>query len=59
MKYRIRFHGCPKGRLNTAVKDVVTRVVEADSREAAQLKAYETHEHLPGGAEAVSVEELP
>ncbi len=27
MKYRIRFSGCPKGRLNTAVKDVVTKVV--------------------------------
>ncbi len=58
MKYRIRFQGCPIGRLNTAVKDVVTRVVEADSPEAAQLKAYDTHEHIRGGAESVSVEAL-
>lgn len=58
MKYRIRFEGCPIGRLNTAIKDIATRVVEADSPEAAQLKAYDTHEHIPGGAESVSVQEV-
>lgn len=46
MKYIIRFYGCPAGRLNTAMKEWVTKVVEAENEEAAALKAYDTHDHL-------------
>ncbi len=56
MKYRIRFTGCPKGRLNTAMKDVVTKIVEADTVEEARLKAYDIHEHIVGGLDGVSVD---
>lgn len=45
-KYTIHFRGCPIGRLNTAWKDNVSRLVEADTPEEARLKAYETHEHI-------------
>lgn len=53
MKYVLRFYGVPKGSLNATVVVRVERVVEAETIEAARLKAYETHEHIPGGAENV------
>lgn len=62
MKYIIRFYACPRGRLNTAMKEWYTKVVEADDVEAAALKAYDTHDHLIPSlttvTKAVSADEL-
>jgi hypothetical protein len=46
MKYIVKFYGCPKGRLNTAMKERVAKLVEAESVEDAELKPYDTHDHL-------------
>jgi hypothetical protein len=53
--YEIRFRGCPLGRLTTYLKEDVVLVVEAESVEAAQLRAYDTHEHIVGGVSATEV----
>ena len=58
MKYKITFVGCPTGQLYTAIKERVTRIVEAANEKEAALLAYETHEHIIGGADGVRVEAL-
>lgn len=57
-RYRIVFYGCKIGQLNTAAKDRVEREVEAPDPAAAALAAYDTHEHIIGGADGVKVEEI-
>jgi len=57
MKYRIEYSGTPAGGLNAAFKVNVSRIVEAPDPEAAQLMAYDTHEHI-GGSDAVKVTEV-
>lgn len=56
-RFRIVFRGCPKGRLNTAMKERVVRVVEAEDEKAAAWKAYDTHEHIWNGVDGVRVTE--
>lgn len=43
--YRIRFSGIPIGRLSH-VGETVTREVEAVDAKSAELRAYDTHEHI-------------
>lgn len=45
-RYRIEFYGCVIGQLNTAAKDRVSRVVEAETEEGARMCAYDKHEHI-------------
>ena len=52
MRYRIRFYGTPVSwipeREIPIRKSYCSRVVEAESVEAARLDAYRTHEHIHG-----------
>lgn len=52
MKYEIKFFGRKIGALG--VSGTYTLVVSAGSVEEARLKAYETHEHISGGADGVA-----
>ena len=58
MRYEIEFYGTRNGSLNAAYKEHVVRTVEADTPDEAALKAYETHEHIPGGSAGVKVTAL-
>lgn len=55
-RYRIEFEGRKVGSLGLTHR--VCRVVDAGSTEEAQMKAYETHEHIAGGAPGVLVTPL-
>lgn len=56
-KYLIAGFGSPIGSIGMSGRKF-RRCVEAESKEAAALKAYETHEHISGGAESVEVVNL-
>jgi hypothetical protein len=51
--FTISFVGRPIGGIDGTAAVRVTRKVQAESKQAAQLKAYETHEHIAGGADWV------
>lgn len=57
MKYRLRFSGRKVGALGIGNPGVTTEV-EADNPKEAALKAYDTHEHIWGGADGVLVTSL-
>lgn len=54
MRYRLRFSGRKAGALGIGNPGVTTEV-EADNPKEAALKAYDTHEHIWGGADGVLV----
>jgi len=49
----LKFYGRPVGGLDGTAAQYVERIVEAPAKHVAQLKAYDTHEHIPGGADRV------
>ena len=51
--FTISFVGKPIGSVHAGSPERVTRKVQAESKQAAQLKAYDTHEHIAGGADWV------
>lgn len=56
--YRISFVGKPIGSICAAFPDRVTREVQAESPKDARLMAYDTHEHIAGGADWVLCQEV-
>jgi hypothetical protein len=55
-RYVITYTGRKVGSLGFN-HELVQREVEAESRSDAALKAYDTHEHIPGGVGGVIVTE--
>lgn len=55
-KYKLAFYGKKKGSVHGLFTSLVELEVEAASESDAAMKAYETHEHITGGAPGVKVE---
>ena len=58
MRWRIQFTGKLNGSLHALFPDFVTRYVDAATSAEARMRAYETHEHIPGGADGVKATEV-
>ena len=57
-KFLIEGEGSPVGSIGAFTRKRFRRVVERATPADAALAAYETHEHIPGGVDGVTVTDL-